>query len=270
MVTQMQNTINLTYLYPDILCLHGDRGNVWTFQRVAKMLGINLNVTRVDTLSDEIDFENSDIMLMSPGELRSAPQIISRLSKDKDSLLRYIEQNKYFITIGTSGAMFTNKIIYTGGNTMNALGIIDGIAKERVAPYGDDILFSCDLNGKQHNLSGIQIQMFDLELNHKHSSPSASGGNSSFSKNPSPFGEAVYGYGNCKDKDEGYKVNNFIFTNALGPLFVKNPWLAESILRDIANKKNIAIDDTLSCDFSLEQISYDSIKEFVDNKEKPL
>ena len=57
----MKNSINITWCYPDILSLHGDRGNIMAFERICKMLDVEVNINRIDNYSDKIDFENNDI-----------------------------------------------------------------------------------------------------------------------------------------------------------------------------------------------------------------
>ena len=73
--------------------------------------------------------------------------------------------------------------------------------KERKTVIGDDIYFS--INGNQE-IIGSQIHMMDFEVNEAQA-----------------LGEILYGYGNNGTKFEGARVNNLIFTNALGPVFVK-------------------------------------------------
>ena len=41
--------INIAWLYPDTLNLHGDRGNIMAFERVAAMLGADVTITRIDS-----------------------------------------------------------------------------------------------------------------------------------------------------------------------------------------------------------------------------
>lgn len=42
--------INLAWMYPDILNLHGDRGNIMAFERIANIFDIKLNVHRINKL----------------------------------------------------------------------------------------------------------------------------------------------------------------------------------------------------------------------------
>lgn len=65
--------------------------------------------------------------------------------------------------------------------------------------------------------------------------------------------------------DEGARHKNVFFTNCLGPVFVKNPWWAEEILKDIIlNKQNKVIAKT---EYEIENKSFETTKRFI--KEKP-
>ncbi len=247
----MMKTINLTYLFPDICNLHGDRGNVWALEKVGSELGLDIRVSRVDDFDSTINFDTTDVFLISPGELTHLLAVMRTLDAQRSELMKYLESGKYFIVFGTTGAIFAKKIIRDDNTEFDGLGIIDGVARELRQPYGDDILFTSGINGITHKVCGSQIQMIDLLLN----------------EDARQLGKVTYGYGNDKGFGEGYKENNFIFSNCLGPMFAKNPWIAESILRDIAEKKSILIDPSLRCDFSIQERSYEEIEKFTLSKE---
>ena len=40
--------LNIVWAYPDILNLHGDRGNLLALERIAKMLEIETKVTKIE------------------------------------------------------------------------------------------------------------------------------------------------------------------------------------------------------------------------------
>ena len=56
---------------------------------------------------------------------------------------------------------------------------------------------------------------------------------------------------------------NLIFTNCLGPVFVKNPWWTEDILRDIVLQKHGVARGKA---YDLESASFDSCLRFTDTK----
>lgn len=246
----MGKEINLAYLYPDILNLHGDRGNVLAFEKIAGEMGIELITTRIDSISEKIDFDKFDIILLSPGELKVMDTIINAFSKQRDELEKYIEDNKYLFTIGTTGAILAKDIVFENGNKKEGLGILDMTAEERSSIYGDDLTFNADINGQEMEIISCQINSINIKFN----------------TDITPFGNVTYGYGNDREHKEGARRNNLIYTNALGPVFIKNPWMTQEIIIDIADKKGIDVKNK-DLDFSLEIASKETIKDFISKKE---
>ena len=77
----MANTLNITWLYPDLLNLHGDRGNIMAFEKVGKKMGLDVKINRIDTFSQEIDFDNSDIIFMNVGEIKTVKSVVENIKK---------------------------------------------------------------------------------------------------------------------------------------------------------------------------------------------
>ena len=246
----MGKEINLAYLYPDILNLHGDRGNVLAFEKIAGEMGIELITTRVDSISEKIDFDKFDIILLSPGELKVMDTIVDAFNKQRDELEKYIEDNKYLFTIGTTGAILAKDIVLENGNKKEGLGIFDMTAEERSSIYGDDLTFNADINGQEMEIISCQINSINIKFN----------------TDITPFGNVTYGFGNDSEHKEGARRNNLIYTNALGPVFIKNPWMTQEIIIDIAGKKGIDVKNK-DLDFSLEIASKETIKDFISKKE---
>lgn len=242
-----EKSINLLWMYPDMLNLHGDRGNILALGRVAERMGITLNITKVERFNEKIDFEKADLIFFNPGELKVSLKVLDRLKVDIREVEKYIAANKYIIAIGTTGCIFGKEIEKCGDeNHIKGLDFFDMYSKERETVIGDDIYFS--INDKQE-IIGSQIHMMDFEVNEAQA-----------------LGEIKYGYGNNGAKLEGARVNNLIFTNALGPVFVKNPWWAETILNQIAKTKGIDTMDIPVENYEVEIKSFNSIKELIEKK----
>lgn len=94
--------LNISWVYPDILNLHGDRGNVMALERIGKMLGLKVNIKKVENYGQMIDFEGSDIIFFNPGELKATDTIVEVLKLQKEKLDKYIEDGKVIVLIGTS------------------------------------------------------------------------------------------------------------------------------------------------------------------------
>ena len=219
--------ITVGWMYPNLLNLHGERGSVQALEQIGKQLGIDMEILRIEDFDDPIPFEKLDLMIFLPGEITVLQHIIPALQTD--SLRSYLESNKYLLAIGTSGLMFGNTITREDGSVIKGLGYLDMTAKERQYVWGDDL--HVRIHDSQLELVGSQIQMADVDA-----------------KNP--LAATLYGMGNQNTGDDGARWKNLIYTNCLGPLFVKNPWFAEVILKDILQEKGeetqLEIDDTIA------------------------
>lgn len=215
------NTLNITWLYPDLLNLHGDRGNLMAFERVGKAMGLDVKINRIDTFAQEIDFENSDIIFMNAGEIKTAASIVKSIKKYGVAVYNFAESGKPIIAIGTTGMVLIKSTKRCDGSVVEGVGLLDATAVERNEIYGDDLQFSlCE--DKNFEIMAVQIHLVDFFLN----DPSIA------------LGKLTYGKGNNdKDQTEGAKYKNVIFTNALGPVFVKNPWYTEKIITRLSRQR---------------------------------
>ena len=242
--------LNILWLWPDILNLHGDRGNVMALVHVCELYGIEAEVTRVNRLTDDIPIEAADIIIMGAGELSVMPQIIKPLSNHTAELRRFAEDGGVLFATGTTGVVIGGETVRNTGNKFYGIELLDMECRERAEPLGDDLIFMTNGLGNEDTLPiyGIQIQMMDVSL----------------APDQQPFGEVIYGYGNNETLAEGAVYNNIIFSNALGPVLVKNPWLTLDLI-------NRTMETPLIFDsgiFGLELMSAEAIRKFNKTKEK--
>ena len=237
----MANTLNITWLYPDLLNLHGDRGNIMAFEKVGKKMGLDVKINRIDTFSQEIDFDNSDIIFMNVGEIKTVKSVVENIKK----------QGKPVIAIGTTGAVLIDKTTRADGSVVEGLGIIHAEAVERKAIYGDD-LHICLTEDNSFELMAVQIHLIDFFLKDEKDA----------------LCKIIYGKGNNdKDTTEGGKYKNAIFTNALGPVFVKNPWYTEKIINEALKAKGLEVAEPIEESFfEIERNSFKTIGAFIKQK----
>lgn len=247
----MNNTLNIAWLYPDLLNLHGDRGNLMAFERVGKEMGLDVKINRVDTFAQDIDFDNSDILFFNVGEIKTVASIVNNIKKFGDKIYDFAKSNKPIVAIGTSGAILGKKLERCSGEVIEGLGLLDINGKERKEIYGDDLHVTLN-DGKNTEIVAVQIHLVDFFNEDKNSA----------------LATIVYGKGNNDvDNTEGAKKNNVIFTNALGPVFVKNPWFAESIINEALKATGRESKEKISDDFyDIELKSADRIKAFIASK----
>ncbi len=208
--------ITVGWMYPNLLNLHGERGSMKALVQIGKAMDLDVEILRIEDFDDSIPFSALDMMVFLPGEIASFYHLIPALQKQQDELKDFLAKGGYLLAMGTSGLMFGNSILREDGSTLECLGYLDMSAKERKYVWGDDLYEKIpDMNLE---LVGSQIQMADVDAKH-------------------PLGQVIYGMGNNNTGAEGARQGNLIYTNCLGPLFVKNPWFAESILQDICRSK---------------------------------
>lgn len=253
--------MNVLWLYPDKMNLHGDRGNMMAIANIADSLGIKLNITRANTAAEAGDLSSTDLIYIGPGQMDHMKRLTDDLKTIGSDIKSYIENGGYFLIIGSSGCMLSKNFTRYDGSVEEGLGILDMTAKELNRTkmpyvtrevYGDDILFKTE-DGME--IVGCQIQCMDFDL-----------------KNAQPFGKVLYGYGNnTMDGTEGARYKNVMFTNVVGPLLSLNPWLGVRILSEIGEKKGYDVsgfnEDSVSyMDYARESMKLR--KQFIKEKHK--
>ncbi len=242
-------TLKAAWLFPDILYLHGERGNLLALKRIAKAGGIDVTVEAIDDLTENFEPMDYDIIFCPPGEIASLPRLINWLTPYRDSLAAFIDKGRVLVVTGTSQCIFGKETLRQDGSGFSGLGLIDCDFKERAAVYGDDLYFTTKYGDNEElEIFGSQIQMMDVESREK------------------PFGMLKYGFGNTgNDKNEGVLKKNSIFSNTLGPIFVLNPWLTKKIVLQCSENSGIEINE-FPLDMSIELDSLATKKEFTASK----
>lgn len=214
--------VNIAWVYPDILNLHGDRGNMMAIEKIAEAMGVEANITKIN-YGENINFENTDLIFMGAGELRDIEHVLEKL--DAEGFKSYVEAGGYVLAIGSTGCVLGKTLTIEGGKVINGLGILDITAKELCRTkmpyvtkevYGDDIWWTY----KDMEIIGNQIHRVDYTLG-----------------NVEPLGEVLYGYGNDLGGNEGARYKNVILTNTVGPLLTANPWFGADLLCEIIKVK---------------------------------
>ena len=235
--------ITVGWMYPNLLNLHGERGSVQALTEIGKKLDIHVEIKRIEDFDDPIPFDALDLLIFLPGEIASFQYLIPALQES--ALDTYLEQGGHLLALGTSGLMFGKTITRENGSVIKGLGFLDMDAKERKYVWGDDLHFRVDTTGQE--LAGSQIQMADVNA-----------GN--------PLGTTIYGRGNDGTGSEGAHWKNLIYINCLGPVFVKNPWFAESILKEILLKKGIEV--SAEGNYPIASASFNATLKFIQEKPK--
>ena len=247
-------------MYPDILFLHGDRGNIQALEKIGRKIGLDVTTERIDLSDAAFDPMDYDLLVFPPGEIASFPALLDGISAYKHSLQEYADSGRVLFAVGTTIALFGNSVQRfseesgSDGEILQGLGMLPLRSREREYVFGDDEWGSITINGKSMELIAFQIQMADMDF-------TPGGGYTAFSN-------LKYGRGNDEGSCiDGARYKNAFFTNMLGPVLVYNPWFTTELLRLTASVKGIDVPDAQP-EFPLEEKSLELKKEFISRKMK--
>lgn len=225
------------HLYPDLLNLYGDTGNIKCLVKRCEWRGIEVEVKNFE-YDDVIDFSDLDIVLLGGGSDYSQQLVCRKLQKDRKHFTEYVELGGVVIAV-CGGYQLLGHYYQTNQEKMEGLHILDIYTEQEEGRLVGDIILQSDLT--QMPIVGFENHSGRTCIN-----------------DHTPFGRVVHGYGNDgKSGYEGVVYKNVIGTYLHGPLLSKNPqitdWLIQRALERKYSKKISLqpLDDKLEKDANL-------------------
>lgn len=205
--------IKVCHLYPDLLNLYGDRGNVLAFVQRCRWRGWRVEVTEIN-LGDPVNFADMDFLFIGGGSDREQNLIAADMSKRVENLNQAIE-NKLVVLAICGGYQLLGKYYRTPeGKEIPGLGLLDIYTVAGAARLIGNVAVEAELAGKKTMLVGFE--------NH---------GGKTFINQTMPLGKVVSGNGNNGiDGTEGARHNNVFCSYLHGPLLPKNPALTDYLI----------------------------------------
>ena len=91
--------LNICHLYPDLLNVYGDVGNILILKHRAENRGIKVNILNI-SINDEFNADDYDIVFFGGGQDFEQSRVSSDLMNNKkEELSRYINNGKVLIAI---------------------------------------------------------------------------------------------------------------------------------------------------------------------------
>jgi CobQ-like glutamine amidotransferase family enzyme len=217
----MDETISLTigYLYPDLLNLYGDRGNIIALERRCKWRGIQAKVVSLGAGQDA-DFESIDLFFIGGGQDFDQYTLLDDLgigtAGSKASRLKAaIEADVPVLAICGGYQILGEYYLGHEGQRADFIGAIPMFTEA-----GNDRL----IGNLVFNAEGIEGSPVVVGFeNHA--------GRTFLREGARPLGRVVEGFGNNgQDGTEGLRYRNVIATYSHGPLLPKNPKVADSLI----------------------------------------
>lgn len=213
--------LNIVHIYPDLLNLYGDRGNILCLKQRIEKRNISAEISEVK-MGDCFDSKSADIIFIGGGQDFEQDVLLKDLKGDKEkAIIDAIENEKVLLAI-CGGYQMLGKYYKThDGNQMDFIGALDFYtvgAKERMI---GNYAFKTD--------DDIEIVGFE---NHS--------GKTYLGSGVKPLGTVIKGFGNNgEDKTEGAVYKNTFCTYSHGPVLPKNPCFADTLIeKALYNKYN--------------------------------
>lgn len=211
--------LNICHLYPDLLNVYGDMGNVLILKYRCEKRDIHVNIINL-SLNEDFKGENYDIVFFGGGQ-DYEQSIVSNdlIGNKKEAIKEYIEDGKVFLAI-CGGYQLLGKYYTTPeGEKLEGLGILD--------------LYTEAGNTRFIGNTVIKNEEFDETYvgfeNHS---------GRTYIGNLKPLGKIIQGYGNNgEDGYEGCVYKNTYGTYFHGSLLSKNPELADRLIETALEKK---------------------------------
>ena len=209
--------LTIGHLYPDLLNLYGDRGNIQCFRKRLNWRGIEAEVIPVLS-GDNIDFSKLDIVLLGGGSDREQELVCGYLKEIRKDFKEYVEDNGVVLAV-CGGYQLLGKYYKTDKKMIEGLGILDITTEWEPERLIRNIILNSPL---------FDTPVVGFE-NH---------GGRTYLNGNKPFGKVLYGAGNDgKSGYEGVVYKNVIGTYLHGPLLPKNPQVSDYLIRKALERK---------------------------------
>ena len=223
------HTLNIVHLYPDLLNLYGDRGNIQCLRMRCKWSGIDAQVIECN-LDDHPDLASADIVLLGGGSDREQQIVCTRLQKIRRDLHDYVEDGGSLLAI-CGGYQLLGHYYDTADGRMEGLSLVDLYTEQGSPRLISNIIL------RNESLPDALPGVFPDHLPYEIVGFENHGGRTYIGSNM-PFGKVLHGHGNNeKDACEGVLYRNVIGTYLHGPLLPKNPHVCDLILQRALNRK---------------------------------
>jgi len=212
--------ITIGWLYPTLMNVYGDIGNLKTLQKRLDWRNIDCYVKYLEPGFNSNELKECDIILMGGAQDKQQEIVAKDLYSKKESLKNLIENNVPGLYVCGAYQFLGNYYKKSNGETIEGLGIFD-LYTENL----EDTRLIGNLIAKSENFS----YLIGFE-NH--------GGRTYLGKNIMPLARVVKGFGNNgKDNTEGAVYKNSIGTYLHGPILPKNPLLADFLIQKALENK---------------------------------
>jgi CobQ-like glutamine amidotransferase family enzyme len=204
------------WLYPDLMNIYGDRGNILTLLKRAEWRGLDAKLIELGR-GAESEMQDVDVFFFGGGQDREQALIYDDLRQYKqDSLQRAVGNGAQVLAVCGGYQLLGHYYQTADGERYDGIGLIDVRTEAGKKRFIGDVVVETEIEG----LSPRTLVGFENHSGRTFLGPGAK-----------PLGRVVQGQGNNgSDRLEGCVQGNIIGTYLHGSLLPKNPQLADHLI----------------------------------------
>jgi lipid II isoglutaminyl synthase (glutamine-hydrolysing) len=211
-----ERTLRVCALYPELMNIYADRGNLLLLQRRCTWRGIGFALS-ASGLGDELDPDAADLFYIGGGQDRDQRLCARDLAGPKREAVHAAADRGAAILAVCGGYQLLGDSYRLGDETLPGVGLVE---LETVRADGPRLIGNAAIEvelepGQPRVLAGFE--------NH--------GGRTRLGAGARPLGRVLRGHGNNgSDGHEGVRAGNVIGTYLHGPLLPKNAWFGDWLI----------------------------------------
>jgi CobQ-like glutamine amidotransferase family enzyme len=213
-------TLRVCALYPDLMNIYADRGNLLVLQRRCKWRGIGFQLSG-SGLGEPLDGDAHDIYYIGGGQDRDQLLCAEDLVAGKRKALQEAAERGAMVLGVCGGYQLLGQSYTLGDDQLGGVGLLDVCTIREPGPrLIGNVAIEVDLDGPEG--AGEKRVLAGFE-NH--------GGRTYVGPDTKPLGRVLKGHGNDGHSGfEGARSGNVIGTYLHGPLLPKNTWFADWLI----------------------------------------
>ena len=229
-----QRCLCLGHLYPSLMNIYGDRGNILCLERRCRLRGIALQVTPLE-VSDPLEPDAFDILFMGGAQDHEQRLVADDLLATKAALVEAVQDGVVFL--GVCGGYQLSGRFYrgAGGEEMRGAGVFD-LYTLHPGAKARRLIGNLSARWEGGTLAGFE--------NH--------GGRTYLGAGAQPLSKVIHGFGNDgRSGYEGARFRNAFGCYLHGPVLPKNPAFADKLI-SLAMQRRYGDGDLTLLDDSLD------------------
>ncbi len=220
----MTPALRICHLYPDLLNLYGDRGNIMVLAQRARWRGLAVSVAEVG-LGAAVAPDDADLFFIGGGEDRQQRIAADDLCGVKRSALEDAVATGAVVLAVCGGYQLAGRFYRPAeGEELPGVGLLD-LWTEHPGPSARRLIGNLVIT-----VEGMDEPLIGFE-NH--------GGRTHLGPGARPLGRVVSGFGNNGDDGWEGAVSRRVYGTYLhGPLLPKNPQFADRLIREALERRH--------------------------------